>query len=191
MTASLPVQSVKELIALAKAKPGVLNFGSSAAGAPNHLSSELLKAMAGINIAWVPYRNSALAVVGLLGGEVQMIVDTGASLNAPIQSGKVRALAVTSSKPSPLFPGLPTVGETLPGYEVTAMTAVFFPAKTPNTIVRRLNNVIVSALNRDDVKERLLLVGQESATSSREELASIIKSDMDKWQKIIKSAKLK
>src|SRR5690242_18977736 len=103
VSASLGVKSVQEHIALAKSKPGQLNFGSSAAGAPYHLSSELFKARAGVNIVWVPYTNSALAVIGLLGGEVQMIVDTGASLNAPIKSGKAKALAVTSAKPSPLF----------------------------------------------------------------------------------------
>ncbi|MBI4190419.1 MAG: tripartite tricarboxylate transporter substrate binding protein [Betaproteobacteria bacterium] len=185
---SLPVKSVKELIALAKARPGELNYGSTSPGSPNQLAAELFKSMAGVNIVQISYKGSGVAAIGLISGEVQVTFDTGASLTPHIKSGKLRALGITTAKPSALFPDLPTVAETLPGYDAGLLAAMFVPAKTPTTIITRLNQEIVRLLSQAEVRKKFVDGGLETVGSSPEELATTVKSDMVKWSKVIKDA---
>jgi len=182
---SVPAKSVKELIAFAKAKPGALNYGSSAPGSSSQLAGELFKAMAGVNIVNVPYKAMGLALNDLLGGQVQLIF--GASAVAPhIKTGKLRALAVTTAAPSSLFPDLPTVAATIPGYEAVSVTGVLAPSKTPATVVNRLNQEIVRSLNTEDTKQKFFNLGAESVGTTPAQLAAAIKSEMASMGKIIK-----
>jgi len=189
---SMPVKSVKELIALAKARAGELNYASVSIGGSTHLAVELFKSMAGINIVHIPYKGAATAVPALLSGDVQlMIFDTGV-LGPHVKLGKLRGLAVTSGQPSALFPALPTVTASgLPGYETVGMTGLFAPVKTPAAIIDRLNQEIVRALNRPEVKERFLSAGLEIVGNSPEQFAATMKSDMAKMGKVIKDSGIK
>ena len=189
---SLPVKSIKELIALAKARPGALNYGSGATGGSTHLGVELFKSMAGVNIVRIQYKGSGPVIPALIGGEVQLTIQDVGNVVPQMKSGKVRALAVTSAEPSALAPGLPTVAASgLPGFEAIGQTGIFAPAKTPAAIIKRLNQEIVRFLNRADVKERFLAFGEEVVASSPEQLAATIKSDVAKWGKLIKDAGIK
>ena len=189
---SLPVTSVKELIALAKAKPGQLNYASTAAGSAGHLAGELFKAMAGVNIVWVPYKSMAVAVTDLLSSRVQMMFTSPSPVAAHINSGRLKALAVATAQPSPLLPGLPTVAATgLPGYEAASITVVFAPAKTPASIINRLNRESVRVLSTEVAKKKIFSIGAEAVGSSPQEAAAAIKSDMAKYGKVIKDAGIK
>ena len=184
---SLPVKSVKELIALAKARPGELNYASSAIGAGSHLAGELFKAMAGVNILHVPYKGVTVALNDLIGGQVQMMFATAGASAPHIRSGRIRALAVGSAKPSALFPGLPPVAASgLPGYQSVGIYGVFAPAETPAAVIDRLHQEFVRALNRADVKEKLLNSGVEAVGSTPQQLAAAVKSDMTRLGKVIK-----
>jgi tripartite-type tricarboxylate transporter receptor subunit TctC len=186
---SLPVKSVQELIDLAKAKPGVLNYGTSGIGAEPYLAAELFKSRTGIDIVGVTYKAAGPAVTALLGGEVQMGFLSSASGAPHIKAGALRALAVTSAQPSFLFPGLPTLAASgLPGYEMDNMNGMFVPAKTPAAIIKRLNEEIVRAINRPEIKEKLLNAGLEIVGSSPEQFAAKMKSDMTAVGKLIKDA---
>jgi len=185
---SLPVKSVKELVALARARPGELNYSSSQAGGSGHLAVELFKSMAGVNIVWVPYKGTAAAVTGLVDGEAQLTITDMGLVMPHATSGRLRALAVTSATPSALAPQLPTVAAALPGYESVGRTAMFAPAKTSAAIINRLNQEVERLLAREDVKEKVANAGSEVAGSSPEQLASIIKSDIARTSKLIKDA---
>ena len=139
---SSAVNSVKELIALAKAKPGTLNYGSAATGGSPHLAAELFKALAGVNIVRIPYKGAGLALNDVIGGRVQMMFPTAATVAPYLKSEKLKVLAVTTGQPSALFPGLPTVATTVPGYESASTVGVFAPAGTPAALVNRLNQEI-------------------------------------------------
>ena len=187
----LPVKSIKELIALAKAKPGELNYAAAVAGG-SHLGAELFKAMAGVNIVHVPYKGAALAAIGLIGGEAHVAFSGAGGVAPHLKSGKVRPIAVTGIRPSMWLPELPTVASSgVPGFDVVAFDVVFVPAKTPTAIINRLNREIVQVLNRPEVKERLLLIGTEVVTSSPEEFAATLKTEMAKWGKLIKDIGLR
>jgi len=186
---SIPAKTVKELIALAKAKPGELNYSSATAGGDIHLALELLKSMAGINIVGVPYKGGAAAMTALISGEVQvMALDAG--LVAPhVKMGEMRALAVTSATPSALAPGLPTVSAAgVPGYELVGSTGIWAPARTSAAIVNRLHQAIVRVLGRPNSTERLLGAGEEIIASSPEQFAGTIRSEIIKMSKVIKDA---
>ena len=189
---SVPAKSVKELIDLAKSKPGVLNYASAAAGGVPHLSAELFKSMAGVNIVWVPYKGSGVALTALLGNEVQMLISDVGFLMPHVKSGKLRALAVTTAQPSPLTPGLPTVASSgLPGYESVGRTGIWAPSKTPDAIINRLNREIVRALNQTEIKDKVLTAGAEVVGNTPEQFAALIKADIVKWSKVIKDAGIK
>jgi tripartite-type tricarboxylate transporter receptor subunit TctC len=189
---SVPVKSIKELIALAKARPGQLTFSSATPGGASHLAGELFKHMAGINIVWVPYKGNAPAIAALLSGEVQLTIIDAGQMAPHVKVGKLRALAVTSSEPSALVPGLPTVSASgLPGYEAIGMTGLWAPVKTPGAIITRLNQEIVRVLKLPEVKEQLTNAGEEIVGSSPEQFASTIKSDIAKWGNLIKSIGIK
>ena len=183
---SVPVKSVKELIALAKAKPGQLNYGSATPGGTLHLSTELFKSMVGVDVVQIVYKGNGPAITALVGGEVQLMFVGAAQISPHVKSGKVRALASTGLRPSVLIPGLPTVSETVPGYESVSLTAVLAPAKTPAAVINRLNQEIVRVLNQADVKEKLFNAGVEAVGSSPQELAAAMKTEIATSGKIIK-----
>lgn len=184
---SVPVKSVKELIALAKARPNDLNYGAGGSGASPHLAAELFKFMAGVNIVRINYKGTGPAMVGLLAGEVHLMFPGLGSVAPHIQSGKVRPLAVTTSRRSRLAPELPTVAETIPGYESESLICFFAPARTPAAIINKLNNEINHVMRTTDAK-RLNGAGVEAAGSTPEELLALIKADMARMSKLIKSA---
>src|SRR5262249_10698473 len=181
--------SVRELVALAKARPGELNYGASGTGSSPHLAAELFKAMAGVNIARIPFKGAGPALNSLMGGEVQMMFATCGTVAPHMKSGRLRALAVTGAQPSALAPGVPTVAATgVPGYEAISIQAIFAPARTPVAPVMRLNQDIARVLGMPDVKERLLNTGVEAAPGPPEQLAAVMKSEMARLGKVIKDA---
>ncbi len=185
---SLPVKSVKELIALAKAKPGQLNYASGATGTTGHLGAELFKYMAGVDIMRIAYKGNGPAIIDVMAGQTQMMFATAGPVSQHIKSGKLKALAVTSAKPSPLVPGLPAIAADLPGFESISTYGIFAPAKTPPAIIKKLHEEIVKALSRQDVKDKFLASGQETVGSTPEEYAAFIKEDMTRMGKVIKAA---
>jgi tripartite-type tricarboxylate transporter receptor subunit TctC len=185
---SLPVNSIRELIALARERPGELNYGSGTTGTPTHLAAELFKSLTNTKITRIAYKGAGPAMAAILGGEVQLQFATP-SISAPhIKSGKLRPLAVTSATPSALVPGLPTVAATVPGYESQSINAMFAPAGTAVAIVSRLNQETVRFLKRPDTVERLLNAGVEVVGNTPEEFAAAMKADMARVAKVIKDA---
>ena len=184
---SLPAKTVKELIALAKAKPGELNYATGAIGSAQHLATELFNAMAGVKISRVEYRGTGPALTALLGGQEVQLLLSGVGVGMPYaRAGKLRALAITSPQQSALAPDLPTVAASLPGYQSQSMTGIWAPAKTPEKVVDRLNREIVRFLRRPDVNEKLLTNGTEVVANSPKEFAVAMKNDMARMGKIIK-----
>jgi tripartite-type tricarboxylate transporter receptor subunit TctC len=189
---SVPANSVKELIALAKARPGELNYGTGASGGTPHLGAELFKSMAGVNIVHVTYKGQAQAITGVISGEVQLTINDAGQVAPHVKSGKLRALAVTSATPSALTPGLPTLAASgLPGYESIGMSGIWAPAKTPGAIISRLNREAVRFLTLPEVNQRFLSAGEEIVASSPEQFVAAIKTDMAKMGKVIKDAGIK
>ena len=186
---SVAASSVRELIELAKSKPGVLNYASGLAGGPNHLAAELFKYMAGVSIVRIPYTGGGPALTALLAGQVQLLFGSAGSVSPHLKSGRLRALAVTGAQPSALAPGLPTVAAAgLPGYQSIGISGIFAPANTPAKIINRLSQEIARLTNRADVKEKFLSLGAEPVGSSPEEFSAFIKSDMATWGNVIKAA---
>ena len=189
VNASLPANSVKELIALAKTKPGELNYASGSSGASTHLAAELFKSMAGVNIVRISYKGAGPALNAVISGEVQLMFSIAASVAPHAKSGSLRALAVTSAGPSVLAPGLPSVAASgLPGFESASMGGMFGPAKTPVAIINRPNREVVQFLSRADVKEKLLNIGVEAVGSSPEQFEITVKSEIVRLGKVISDA---
>jgi tripartite-type tricarboxylate transporter receptor subunit TctC len=189
---SLPVKSVKELVALARARPGELNYGSGGIGGASHLPAELFKSQASINIVNVNYKGTGPAISALMAGEVHVMFANAAIASPHMRSGKVRAVAVASLKQTPVFPDLPSLATSgLPGFEAGVVQGVVAPAKTPAALINRLNQEIVHVLNRADVKARHFTAGVETVASSPEELSATIKSDRARWGKVIKDANIR
>ena len=188
VTPSLTVASVGDLISLAKAKPGVLNYGASGVGSSNHLAAELFKYMTGVDIVHVPYKSNVAGMADLMAGQIQVAFPTGAAAAPLVRSGKVKALAVTGTRPSVSFPGLPTVAETVPGYESGSPIAVFAPAKTPAAIIRQLHGAIVDLLQDAQVRQRLQAFGAEPVGSTPGETDARIRSEVARMGKVIKAA---
>ena len=189
---SLPVKSVKELVALAKAKPGELNASTGAYGGSPHLALELFKSMAGVNIVHILYKGTGPAVNDVVAGHVQVNFSTPGPVAPFIKSGRLRALAVTSAQPSALAPGLPTMAASgMPGYEAAAMSGILAPVKTPMTVINRLNQEIVLALNRAETKEKFISLGMEPTTNSPEQFAAAIKVEITRMGKVIKDANIR
>ena len=189
---TVAANSIKELIALARAKPGGLNYGAGAPGSPGHLGAELFKSMAGVNIVRVAYKGTSPAVTGLISGETHLTIADVALVLPHTKSGKLKALAATSAEPSTLAPGLPTIAASgLPGYAWEGASGIWAPSKTPAAIITRLNREIVRALNTPEAKERFFTVQAEVVASTPEEFAARIKSDIAKWGKVITDAGLK
>lgn len=187
---SVPVRSVKELIALARARPGELNFGSAGNGSPNHLSMELFKTMAKVDMTHIPYKGgSGQMVSDLLAGQVQL-----ASMGLPpsmpyVKAGKLRVIAVTSAKRSPMLPDTPTVAESgLAGYEVTSWYGVFAPLGLAGNLVTKLNSDVVAVLGAPDLKERLASLGAEPLPMSADDFGRFVRNDIAKWAKVVKES---
>ena len=189
---SLPVKSVRELIALAKARPGSLNFGSAGNGTSQHLSAELFKVMAGVDMVHVPYKGTAPALADLLAGQVQLAFDNIPALLPHIQSGKLRALAVTPAARSQALPDLPTVAEAgLPGYDASVWFGVFAPSGTPRPIVNRLHAEIAKALAAPDLKARMASMGAEVSGLGPDEFREFWRKELPKWADVVKAANIK
>ena len=189
VTMGLPVKSVKELVAYAKARPGELNYGSSSTGSSNHLAGELFNSMAGVKLVRINYKGMGQVMIDLISGQVQVAFPAVATALPHIRSGKLRALAVASTKPYSLLPGMPTVSDSgLPGYESASIYGVLAPALTPAPVIRRLNHEIVGFLGKPQARDKLLVSGSEPAGSTPEAMAATLKSEMDKWSKVIRDA---
>jgi tripartite-type tricarboxylate transporter receptor subunit TctC len=185
---SLPVNSVKELIAYAKAQPGGLRFGSSGAGTTNHFSGELLRVTAGIPLTHVPYRGAANVVVAAIQGEIHIAFLPLLAAIPHVKAGRLKGLAVTGAKRSAAVPDLPTVGETLPGYEVTAWYGIVVPAKTAPAIVQRLDRELLQVTQQPDVRQRLASQGVEVEHLGPVPFAAMIRKDAARWAKLVKDA---
>ena len=189
---SLPATNVQQLIALAKSRPGKMNYASAGNGSTHHFCGELLKSMSGVDILHIPYKGSPPAIAGLLGGEVSMMFANVADIGSQIKSGKVKALAVTTAKRAGSLPEVPTMSEAgLPGFEIVSWFGLLAPAGTPAPIVARLNAETVKVLERPDVKAALANQGLEVAPGSPEQFAAHIKSEIAKFTRIGKAAGIK
>jgi tripartite-type tricarboxylate transporter receptor subunit TctC len=188
---SLPVRSVNELIAYAKARPGQLTFGSAGNGSSNHLSGELFKMMAGIDMLHVPYKGGSAAVTELLGGHISIYFATTPSAISHVRSGKLRALGMTSEKRSASVPDIPTISEAgLPGFDLSAWHGLFAPAGTPAPIIAKLSAEVVRVLRMPDVEKRYNSQAVDVIASSPEEFAAFIRQDVAKFEKLIKTANI-
>ncbi len=185
---SIPARTLQELLALAKARPGQLNYSSSGNGTGPHLAGEMLKSMAGINIVHVPYKSAVPAIVDVISGQVQMNFPIAPIALSHIQTGKVRALAITSSKRSRLVPDIPTIAESgFAGYEAIGWNGLVAPAGTPKAIVRKLNGEVMRALKQPAILQRFVDAGWEPAAENTPEwFADLIKREIAKWAKVVK-----
>ena len=186
---ALPVKSVQELIAYAKANPGKLNFGSGGAGSPAHLAGELFKTLTGVAMTHVPYKGTVLSVNDLIAGQVQLVFSDAPPAVPHVKSGKLRALAVTGAKRTPLLPELPTVAESgVPGFELDNWWGILVPAMTPKPVINRINAEIVRIMQTADVKERFGNLGVEAIHGTPAEFDAYIKSEYAKLAKIIRAS---
>jgi tripartite-type tricarboxylate transporter receptor subunit TctC len=185
---SVPAKSVAEFIALARSRPGRINFASSGSGTSIHMSAEMFKMLTGVNIVHIPYKGSGPALADLMGGQVDVMFDNLTSSIGLIRSGKVRALAVTTSTRYQELPDVPTVQETVPGYEATAWFGIVAPAGTPREVVMRINGEVNRALAHADVKEKLAQQGALARSWTPEEFGSFIHNEVVKWAKVVKAS---
>ncbi len=186
---SVPAKSVKELVALARAQPGTLTFGSAGNGSSSHLAGELFKSMAGVDMTHVPYKGSGPAAADLLGGRISMVFDSIALYSDYIKTGKVRALGVTSPKRTAALPGVPAIADAgLAGYDVSNWLGVLAPAKTPREIIVRLNSEIRTAMADPELRKQLAAVGIEAMSSTPEAFGDTIRIEIAKWGKVVKAS---
>ena len=189
---SLPVKSVGELVALAKSKPGSLSYASTGNGSSNHISMELFKSLAGVDIVHIPYKGSGPAVSDLLGGQVQLMFDNTPNVLPQVKAGKLRALGSSGAKRAALTPDVPTVAEAgVPGYELTVWFGLVAPAGTPREVVQKLNAEVAKILAMPDVRERFMAQGVEPQGSTPEQFAEHIKAQMAKWARVVQDAGVK
>ena len=189
---SVPANNIRELIALAKAKPGQLNFASSGSGGSPHLCGELFKSMAGIDIVHIPYKGAGIAMIDVLSGQIPMICTGATALAAHIKAGRLRPLGVASLKRSAQMPELPTISEQgLAGFEVNSWTGLLAPAKTPEPIIRKLYEAVAKISATDDMKNFLASVGAETALMNPRDFGAYLKVDTARWAKVVKQANLK
>jgi len=188
MHPSMPVKTVRDLVALARARPGQLTFSSAGSLSVAHMSGEFFKLLANTNMVHVPYKGGGLAIVATFTGEVSMYFGGAPTIAAYRNSNKLRLVATTGAKRARLFPELPTIGETLPGYAVTQWLGILAPAKTPNEIITRLHTETVKTVANPKVSEQLVSVGADPATTSPQEFLAYIKSEIGKWTKVVKAS---
>jgi tripartite-type tricarboxylate transporter receptor subunit TctC len=190
VNASVGASTVKEFIAAAKAKPGALNYVMTAEGGSAHLSAAMFAHMAGIKLTPVPYKNTGTALVDLVSGQVQLFFSAAGPVLPHVKTGKLKALGITSARPSQLLPDFPPIAQTIPGYDMDAVYCLFAPAKTPPAVIRYLNREIVRTLGQPEVKERYMAAGIEPRASTAEELGTLRQVDMARMAKLIKEAGL-
>ena len=189
---AVPAKTFRELVALAKSRPGQLNYGSAGVNGINHLAAELLKRMANIDITLVPYKGVALSLPALIGGEVQLMFASLPGSIDQIRTGRIRAIAVTSAKRSTSAPDIPTVAESgVPGYEASSWFAILAPAGTPRSIVGKLNAEAMKAIQSRDIRELLLRQGMDPAGSTPSEIDAYLKAEIDKWTRVVREAGIK
>jgi len=188
---SVPVKTVQELIVLARVRPGQLNYAAGTIGANPHLAAELFKSMLDLKIVQVAYKGTGPGVIGLMGGEVELMFPNAGSASPYIKSGRLRVLGVASLQPSALLPGVPAIATTVPGFESISPQGLLAPANTPTAIVNRLNRDLARGLNRPDVKERFLNTGAEVAGGTPDAFSEKIRSDIAKFTKLVKEARIK
>lgn len=188
---ALPVKSVKELIALAKSRPGQLNYSSAGAGTSPHLSMELFKLMAGVNVLHIPYKGTGPATMELVAGQVQLSMPNVLTAQPQIKGGKLRPLGVTSAKRATGLPDIPAIAETVPGYEAIQWYGLLAPANTPRDAVAKLQTEIARILTNQEVKARLAADGADAVGNRPEEFSAYIRAEKDKWAKVVKSAGIK
>jgi len=188
---SVPANNLKEFIELLRAKPRTLNYGSSGIGGATHLATELFRQMTKTEVLHVPYKGDAPAITDLLGGQIQFIFSSAPALMPHVKGGRVRALAVTTEQRSRELPDLPSISETVPGFEHTSWNGMWAPAATPKEIVARLNQTLGRILSQPDLQERLRIEGRESAHSTAEEFQRVIARDIAKYTKVVKSGNIK
>lgn len=189
VTADFPAKSLRELIALAKAQPGTLNFASAGNGSSGHLSMEMLKQQAGIELNHIPYKGGAPAITDVLGGQVPILVINQDAVLQHVQSGRLRVLAVTSSERSTLYPDVPTVAESgFPGFEATSWTGLSGPAGLPEDITKRLHDELAKALNEPKLRSRLEETGFKVGNTTPEEYAAFVASEVENWRRAVKAA---
>jgi len=188
-----PIKSMQDVVAMAKAQPGKLNFASVGNGTPSHIAGELLKLRAGIDMVHIPYKGGGPAIADTLGGQVPIAIVSMPAAISHVRAGKLRALGVTTLKRNPGAPEIPTVAEALnmPDYEVDSWYALFAPAKTPPAIVARMQQAIVRTIQLPDVKQKLLEQGGDTVGSTPEELDRVVKTELRKWAEVIRAAKIK
>lgn len=189
---SLPAKSVEEFVALAKSRPGQFTFASSGSGTATHLGGELFRARAGIDLRHIPYKGTGLMIPDLVAGRVTMSVAAVATFLPLVRDGRMRAIAVASQKRTPALPDVPTVAEAgYPGFDTSSWQGAWVPAKTPATLVRRLNQDLLKLIALPDVRARFAELGMDPAGTSERELADIIQADLVKWARVIKTASVK
>lgn len=188
---SLPAANVKDLVGLAKQRPGAINFSSPGSGSAQHLALELLSGMAGIKMLHVPYKGGNPAITAVVSGEATIMLPTLPLALPHINSRKVKLIAVASAKRLTKYPNVPTVAETLPGYEVVSWFGMLAPAGTPPAIIARLNQAVVAALNNSDVVAKLATNGLETRSSSPPQFAAFINAEITKWTKVVKSSNIR
>ena len=186
---SMPAKNVREFIAVAKAKPGSINYASGGSGTPSHLAAELFKTMSGVQMNHVPYKGSIPALTDIMGGQVALMFDSMASALPLVKSGKLKALAQTGARRSAAAPDIPTIGESgLPGYDVAGWFGVLAPAGTPRDIVMKLSSEITQILNLPEVKERYALLGAEPGPGNPDEFGRFLAAEIIKWAKVIRDS---
>lgn len=188
---SLPVRTTADFIALAKSKPGFVMYGTAGTGTSGHLCMELLQSMAGLKLMHVPYKGSAMALTEVLGGQMHSTCTAAPTVSLVANQPKARVLGVSSPKPTLLAPGVPTIAETLPGFELMGWYGMLAPPGTPKHVITRLNQELVKLVNMPDMRERLLSVGAEPAPSSPEEFAVFLHKETARWSKLLKEAGVK
>jgi tripartite-type tricarboxylate transporter receptor subunit TctC len=188
---ALPVKSVRDLLALARARPGDLNYAASQIGSPAHLTAELLKSMARLNIVLINYKGAGPAITALMSGEVQLMFSAAGSVTPHIKAGRLKALGVTSAEPSALVPGIPVVAATIPGFEVVSIIGFLAPARTPEAVVNRLSREITRVLAQPEIRQRFFASGAEAVGSTPEHFARELKAEIAKWGKLIKESGLR
>jgi tripartite-type tricarboxylate transporter receptor subunit TctC len=185
---SVPVKDLRELIAYAKANPGKLNYGSAGTGSATHLNMALFTSMAGVDIVHVPYKGSTQARQDAVGGQVQLVMDGLLPLQPLIKDGRLKALAITSSKRAQSNPEIPTIGEIVPGYATDTWYGILVPAGTPKDVVARLNAAAVKALSSPAVRDRLTKLGAEPVGNSTEDFRKLIEAEQKTWAKVVKDS---
>jgi tripartite-type tricarboxylate transporter receptor subunit TctC len=189
---SFPPNSVKELIAYAKARPGKINYASVGPGSPNHLGVEMLKAMAGIDLVHIPYKGTAPALTDVLGGQISLMFNSMPTVIPHVKSGRLKGIAVGNAKRSPAMPDIPTVAESgLPGFDYVTWYGMLAPAATPKPIIAKLNAEVVRMLNDREMSQRLAVQGAEPSPSTSEQMGRYMLEEQERWRKVIKSANIK